>query len=219
MQYSNLADMFFKKKTECPNHIAYQYKKDGVWHSVTYAEAVTRAEQLAAGLLSLGLDAGDRVALIAHNRLEWALIDYATLSIGAVLVPIYPSLLSEQILYLLNDSGARIVIAEDDSQKAKIQWIANQLEHTKYFYLIEEGALDLSNWKPLEALEKTGISFLKVQPDVVMRRIPYTKRSDWATIIYTSGTTGEPKGAILSHDNLLSNIENAAQICEIFRSD
>ena len=219
MRYSNLGEMMLEKQKECPNHIAYRFKAEGVWHSVTYGEAVDRIKKLASGLLALGIEAGDRVAIISHNRLEWALIDYATLTIGAVLVPIYPSLLAEQVLYLLNDSRAKVVFVEDDAQKVKVQSIAYKLTNTNDFFIFEERQIDLTDWKLLEVVEKDGAKLLSVQPDIIERRLSIVKPGDVATIIYTSGTTGEPKGAVLTHGNFLANIESAAQIFDIFPSD
>lgn len=219
MAYQNLADMFFKKSKELPEHAAYQYKEGSQWHTFTYTEAAAKTERLAAGLISLGIKAGDRVALISHNRPEWAMIDYAVLAIGAVLVTVYPSLLDEQIQYLLNDSESVIVFAEDDMQTDKVSTIYKELQATRHFYIIEAFGKIVAPWHTLTDLEEAGKVQLSADPQCVSQRLAQTQRSDWATIIYTSGTTGEPKGAILTHNNLLSNMENVAQLFKVTEQD
>ena len=102
MKYPNLGKMFLSKRTELPDSTAYRYKKQSQWVSVSFKEAVDEYEKISAGLLELGIGKGDKVAIISNNRIEWALIDYAVVSIGAILVPVYPSLMAEQILFLLN---------------------------------------------------------------------------------------------------------------------
>ena len=93
MKYKNLADMFYSKRRDFPSHTAYKYKTKGQWISVSFKEAVDRTEKIAAGLAAAGIRKGDKIAIISANRLEWALADYAALFLGAILVPLYPSLL------------------------------------------------------------------------------------------------------------------------------
>ena len=113
MKYKNLAEMFYSKRQEFPSHTAYKYKSKGQWISVNFKEAVDRTEKTAAGLAAAGIKKGDKIALISSNRLEWALTDYAALFLGAILVPLYPSLLEHQVRYIINDSQAKVVIVED----------------------------------------------------------------------------------------------------------
>ena len=103
MKYQSLGEMFFSNRTSFPDKIAYKYKKDGQWIPITFKEAADKVEQIAAALDSLGVKKDDKVAIMSPSRFEWAFTDYATVSLGAVLVPIYPTLLAEQALYILND--------------------------------------------------------------------------------------------------------------------
>jgi len=220
MKYSNLGAMFLAKREENPHLVAYRYKEDGQWKSVTYGEAVIRGEQIAAGLADLGVKKQDRVAIISSNRLEWALIDYAAQSLGAILVPIYPSLLKEQVQYILNDSESLVVFALDNTQTDKIDAVRENLKTTKHFILIDEKNSRLKDpWVGLEVLTERGVAFLEKQPDYVTNANKEVKEDDWATIIYTSGTTGEPKGAILTHKNLLSNVEAGLQCLSVSSDD
>lgn len=218
VDYQNLAQMFFARRTERPDKAAYRYKKDGKWLSVSFKEAVDQCERIAAGLLNLGIQAGDNVAIISNNRLEWALIDYATISVGAVLVPVYPSLLEEQVQFLLNHSEAKMVFAENNIQIKKVDAIQKTLSNCKQYICIENCA-DREGWQSLSHLSDQGAKKLITEPDCVQSAIKGINRDQIATIIYTSGTTGEPKGALLSHHNFLSNIENAANIFTFYDTD
>ncbi len=220
MRYQSLAEMFFKKKEERPDYTAYQYKKGAKWHSVTFEVAVQQVESLAAGLAALDVKKGDRVALMSPNRIEWAFSDYAAMALGAVLVPIYPSLLGEQVQYILNDSQAKVLLVSDSVQSEKVEGVIKQLTHTKHFYILDSEGEDINDsWKSFQALLEDGRRFLEEQPEYVRQQVQSVKADDWATIIYTSGTTGEPKGAILTHKNFLYNIEDATSVLPVMPED
>lgn len=220
MNYINLADMFFSKRRDFTSNTAYRFKKDGQWVALTFKEAVDQSEKLAAGLAYYGINKGDKVALISTNRVEWALIDYAVLALGAALVPVYPTLLKDQVRYILNDSGAKIVIVEKKDQIDKVNIIRDKLNEVGHYFYIE-GIVETNNtpWHALDSLADKGESFLKKNPDYVTGSIQDIKREDIATIIYTSGTTGEPKGAILSHKNFLSNLDCVSQLFACYPED
>ena len=220
MDYLNLADMFFKKREDYSSKAAYQYKREGKWKTMTFNEAITQSEKFSAGLAYYGVQKGDNIALISTNRVEWALIDYAVLALGAALVPIYPTLLKDQVGYIIKDSKSKIIIAEDDDQREKINQIRKELEEGVRCFCID-GHVDNDDaqWHTLESLEDKGVMFLKDNPDYVTNSIQKIKREDVATIIYTSGTTGEPKGAILSHKNFLSNLDCVSQLFDCYPED
>jgi len=220
MDYLNLADMFFGKRQNFPSHPAYCYKKDEQWVTVTFKEATDSAEKIAAGLAFYGIQKGNKVALISTNRMEWALIDYAVLALGAALVPVYPTLLKDQVKYILNDSKAKIVIVENRDQIDKVNLIREELHNVEQYVSIEKNVdSDNTSWHNLDSLKEKGESFLNNNPDYVATSIKKIERADIATIIYTSGTTGEPKGAILSHKNFLSNLDTVSQLFECYPED
>lgn len=219
MVYKNLGDMFFRKREDFASKIGYMYKQDGSWVSVTYKEAVDRAEKIAAGFASLGIKRGDRVAIISGNRLEWALTDYAAVSLGALLVPIYPSLLPEQVSYILNDSEAKIVVVADHLQLTKVQDVQDQIKTVNNFFVFDYDDELPEPWKKYAALSDMGSEYLKNDPDYILKQIQIVEPTDWATIIYTSGTTGEPKGAILTHKNFLFNMEEINSVVDVFSDD
>lgn len=220
MKYQNLAEMFFSKREEFPDKVAYSYKKDGQWESKTFTEAVSWAEKIAAGLSSLGVEKGDRVAIISNNRIEWALTDFASGALGALLVPIYPSLLPDQVQYILDDSEAKVVIAENDLQADKINEVRGALKTVKEFYVFDSDGNKLpKDFAAFSALKEKGEAQLKEKPDLVKNSIKAVETDEWSTLIYTSGTTGEPKGAILTHRNFLFNVEEASSVIDIYSED
>lgn len=217
MKFKNLAEMFFSNRINFPEKIAYKFKKNDRWISITFKEAGDKVEQIAAALDSIGIKKSDKVAIMSANRFEWAYTDYATVSLGAILVPIYPTLLAEQVLYILNDSDSKVIIVSDKTQAEKIDSICDKLKPTQHFYVIDSEFHDNSNsWKSFESLIHTGENVLKEKENFINDRIKNVNSDDVATIIYTSGTTGEPKGAMLTHKNFLSNIESGSKIFTIY---
>ncbi len=219
MRYSSLGEMFFEKRQSMPDKVSHKFKKQGQWHELTFKETVDWAEKVSAGLASLGVKKGDRVALISANRVEWAITDFATMALGALLVPIYPSLLSDQVAYILNDSEAKVVITADIIQIEKVNEVKDQLKFARHFFVFDPPEAMQEPWQSFAQLAEKGEAFLKEHPDYVQNEIKKVKPEDWATIIYTSGTTGEPKGAVLTHSNFLSNVEGSISVLDIYPED
>ena len=216
MKYLNLADMFFSKRDQLGDHTAYKYKKDDEWKSISFLDATQTAEKIAAGMTKFGIGRGDRIALISNNRWEWVLTDYATLALGACTVPIYPTLSAEQTNYILQDSGVKLVIVEDELQMEKLHTIANKLPPAiANYYVIDPGDKNPGNiWQPFDKIISAGEGLLKDDPGFIQNEIKKTNLNDVASIIYTSGTTGEPKGAIITHRNFLFNIEGVSTLID-----
>jgi len=215
MKYSNLAEMFFSKKNEYSDHVAYRFKKEGQWQSMTFSEAIEKAEKIAAAFASLGIKKEDKIALISTNRWEWVLSDFAALSLSACLVPIYPSLNSEQIKYIINDSGAKILIVEDETQTTKVDQVSGDLQNVSDFFVFDYiNEIGGDYWSDFESLLKKGAKHLEKNSECISDAIKQIAPDDIATIIYTSGTTGEPKGAVLTHKNFISNVESVSEFFE-----
>jgi len=172
-----------------------------IWHPISTDELLTRVHTLANVFRSWGIVKGDRIALLAENRWEWAVVDFATLVLGAVDVPIYPTLTEDQIAGLLIDSGARVAVVSTEAQYSKLASIRSrtQLEH---IIVMDEIADDKAT--PLSSLLQTA----ETSPADMQQwlRSFQVKPEDLATLIYTSGTTGEPKGVMLTHGNIASNL-------------
>jgi long-chain acyl-CoA synthetase len=172
-----------------------------IWHPISSDELLARVHTLANVLRSWGIVKGDRIALLAENRWEWAVVDFATLVLGAVDVPIYPTLTADQIAGLLIDSGARVAVVSTEAQYNKLASIRSrtQLEHVIVMdEIADDGATALSS-----LLQTAENSPADMQPWL---RSFQVKAEDLATLIYTSGTTGEPKGVMLTHGNIASNL-------------
>jgi len=203
-----LNQLFFDAAERFKKPDALQYKKDGAYRSISHAEILDRVRRLARGLSSLGVRRGDRVGILSENRPEWAIADYACLTAGMTDVPIYPTLPAEQIAYILKDSGATAVFVSNKEQAEKIRQIRAQLTALKTVISFDEmpGLANLS----IAELEKRGTQGDNRETIATYREDALTvKPDDLATIIYTSGTTGEPKGVMLTHDNIFSNVQAA----------
>ncbi|MBU2515739.1 long-chain fatty acid--CoA ligase [bacterium] len=184
---------------------AFLFKEKDKWNGVTWGEVDTRVEQIAAGLIETGVHPGDRVAIIGNTRLEWTLCDLAIIRIGAVTVGIYQTLSGEQCKYILSDSAATVLFVEDQTQYYKIEPLLSELPGLKsiIFWDIEDGKGALSS---LEDLAIKGKESITLNPNLVEQYESRIKPDDMALIIYTSGTTGPPKGACLSHKNILAEL-------------
>lgn len=182
------------------------YESGGAWHDISAREIYTRVWRTAHQLREWGIGKGDRVALIAENRFEWAITDWACLLIGAVDVPIYPTLTAEQSLFILKNSEARAIVVSTKKQLDKVLSIkaGTQIEHVVVMDDIDQaGVVRMSTiMRPQDSVQRDA------QFDTFAKSI---SANDLATIIYTSGTTGVPKGVMLTHGNLTSNLNHTGR--------
>jgi long-chain acyl-CoA synthetase len=188
-----------------PDHL--RAKRGDKWHDISSEEFRRAVEELSMGLRALGVEKGDRVALLSENRPEWAYVDLATLCAAAVDVPIYPNLPPAQVLYVLSDSQAKVAIASSAAQVKKVLEVRAKASHLKHVIRFDdppqEGTLSL------DEVRARGREALAADRDAVRRRAAEAAPEDLATLIYTSGTTGDPKGVMLTHDNIVSNVHGA----------
>ncbi len=177
--------------------------KDG-WREVGWADAARRVEALAGGFLSLGIAKGDRVGIMCRTRLEWTLSDFALISIGAVVVPVYTVSSTAERVHILTDSGAKLLVAENAKEYAAVEEALEELAAVEQVVGIEPfaGAHLL-----LAELEDRGREHLRRDPDALARARETIEEDDCVTIVYTSGATGLPKGCILTHRNWCSMVE------------
>ena len=176
---------------------ALRYLSGGAWHTDTFAEVGEAVESIACGLVSRGIEAGDRVCLLANTRREWTLASLAISRAGAVVVPMYPTSSPEECEWVAGNSGGRAVICEDADQVAKIEHVRGRLDQLEWIASIEpaDGVVTL------DALREGGSG---VDRSELERRCEQVQPDDPYTIIYTSGTTGPPKGVVLTHGNAAS---------------
>ena len=192
-----LTDMVTRNAAEHPGDVGLRVQRDGRWTDVTHAEFATQVAGVAKGLVAAGVQAGDRVALLASTRYEWTVLDFAIWTAGAVVVPVYETSSPDQIAWILADSGARAIVVERPEHAASVDSVRDQAPELRSVWTIEDGAL--------ESLTTAGADV----PDSELAARRATLSADsLATLIYTSGTTGRPKGCELTHANFLFEIRN-----------
>ncbi|MEP6636276.1 MAG: long-chain fatty acid--CoA ligase [Acidobacteriota bacterium] len=182
------------------------YKKDGHWHAISSDEMLAHSRRIAAGLYALGIRHGDRVAILSESRPEWTLTDAGCLFAGAMDVPIYPTLTPPQVRYILKDSGARVLAVCDHRKFLEMTEILRDCPAVQQIVFFDGKDVSRSEGLTLAELEELGRTQELEQPQLVDSLARAAQPSDLATILYTSGTTGEPKGVMLTHTNLVSNM-------------
>jgi long-chain acyl-CoA synthetase len=202
-QISTINDLFYRVASAAnPRAILWQ-DEFGLWQPISSDQIYQRVRALAQAFLSWGAQKGDRIALIAENRWEWAITDFAALAIGAVDVPIYPTLTGEQIAALVADAGCRIAVVSTRQQFDKLNAVRGKTSLERILLMdpgvAPEGAVSFS--EVMEGADDRGADRDPVF-DALVRTV---EPKDLATLIYTSGTTGEPKGVVLTHGNMAAN--------------
>jgi long-chain acyl-CoA synthetase len=199
----NITDDVFFNAENWPGAVGLRRRTNDGWAPVTWRDFAAEVRGLAAGLIAAGIEPGMRVALMSRTRFEWTLLDYAILTAGCVLVPIYPTSSLEQVDWILGDSGAAAAIVETDGHAEMIAALKDGLPGLAHVWEI-----DGSRFGGLADLKALGAD---VTPERVEERRGTRGAGDLAEIIYTSGTTGRPKGCMLSHGNIVANTRNCMQ--------
>ncbi len=205
----SLADLPGRNAEKEPQRVAFSVKEQGAWRDVTAAQFNHDVRSLAKGLIAAGLEAGDRLAIMARTRYEWTLLDFATWAAGGVPVPIYETSSTEQVEWIVKDSGTRFIVVETTKHESVAAEARGNLDGVAELWVIDNGDLD--------RLVDSGASVSDADLDA---RIAGQQRDSLATIIYTSGTTGRPKGCELTHDNFLGLAENTiAKLGDVLNKD
>jgi long-chain acyl-CoA synthetase len=200
----NVVSAVFEHERDDPGTVIFQRLIDGAWTDVTCAAVAAQIRSAASGLIALGVQAGDRVAIFSATRYEWPILDFAILSVGAVTVPIYETSSAEQVRWVLQDSGAVAVFAETDNHATMVAELAAELPSLRRVLHI-----DGSGIKALDQLAEEGAS---IDPAELTARFESLRSDHPATLIYTSGTTGRPKGCQLTHANLVYETRGAKEV-------
>jgi long-chain acyl-CoA synthetase len=189
----------------------------GSWEAIPAARALAEVEALALALREIGIDRGDHVALLSETRYEWTVTDLAVLGLGAVTVPLYPTLTPDQIRFMLANSEAKAMIVSSAQQLERVRAVAGNLPRLEIMVCMERPAPD--GVRSFDALLTRGAELRATAPDAFRESAARVRPDDLATIIYTSGTTGEPKGAMLTHGNIASNVEACLRVVDLGPSD
>ncbi|WP_237325817.1 AMP-dependent synthetase/ligase [Streptomyces sp. CBMAI 2042] len=210
----SVAALFIDRVAATPDGEAYRYPVPSAsgegpddWKSLSWGQAAKRVYAIAAGLIALGVQPEERVALSSATRVEWILIDLGVMCAGAATTTVYPSTNAEESAFILADSESRILIAEDAEQLAKARERRTELPDLAHVVVIDPAGVEPAEGDPegwiisLDDLESRGNELLAKTPDAVTERVAAITADQLATLIYTSGTTGRPKGVRLPHDN------------------
>ncbi len=195
---ASVPKLFRNRIAATPNTEAFRYPKEGAWASVTWRQLSDQVDLLAAGLIALGVNPEDRVALASGTRYDWVVADFAILAAGGATTTVYPTTNAEDVAYIVANSGSRLVIAEDNTQVDKLREHRDEVPAVEKIIVIDgEGDGD---WViSIAELEARGRELLLESPGAVDERIEAITPQRLATLIYTSGTTGKPKGVRLEH--------------------
>ncbi|MEX1142467.1 MAG: long-chain fatty acid--CoA ligase [Thermoleophilaceae bacterium] len=208
-----IADLLPRAAERFGDRDAIMLKEDGGWRTRSYAEVGRTVGELAKGLMSLGVEKGDKVAILANTRPEWSYYDFAALSAGATVVPIYQTNSPEECQYVLEDSGAKVVVVEDETQLAKVRQVRDSLPELEHAILMLGDADDALSTP--EIVERG----LGIDDAGWTERHRSVEGDDVCTIIYTSGTTGPPKGCVISHANYRAMVDMVLEADDIIARD
>ncbi len=205
-----LVDVFIRVARKHKRPDTLNYKGGDRWNSISSDEMLQRAKSIAAGLHAIGVSAGDRVAILSESRVEWTLTDAGSIFAGTIDVPIYPTLMPPQVRYILNDSGASVLFLANREKFDELKDALGECPQVKHVVFFEPDGITGAEGLTLAQLEEKGRELEQREPGHIDQSVLKTKPDDLATIIYTSGTTGEPKGVMLTHSNLVSNLVDSS---------
>ncbi|MEE9421317.1 MAG: AMP-binding protein, partial [Desulfatiglandaceae bacterium] len=202
--------LFWRRVREWADRTAMREKEFGIWRDISWGTYGEKAKYVGLGLVRLGVKKGDRVAIISENNPEWLYSDMGILAVGGVTVGIYPTDSPEQVEYVVGHSGAIFYIAEDEEQLDKILEVRENLSHLEKIIVMDmEGLRHFKDpmVKSFDELLALGKEVDQGDPELFEKLLKGPLPGDLAILIYTSGTTGPPKGAMISHQNILSVME------------
>jgi len=215
-----LVDLLFGAVDRFESAAAFRYHTGSGWSDISYTEALGTIWEVATALRALGIQRGDRAAILSENRPEWALADYGCLTAGVVDIPIYASLTPHQIAFILANCGARVLFLSDAEQLRKIGQIRQKCPALEWVVVftpspgIDDQAIPWTDFLARGEAERKGTTLERFRAEAFTAR-----PDDTATILYTSGTTGDPKGVMLTHDNLHSNVLAALRAIPVGHED
>lgn len=200
-EIKRLFDIPYFQQEKYPNSRMFSTKRNGEWDALSTNEFLDKVNNVSKGLIKLGVQAGDRIGIVSSNRFEWNMMDIAIQQVGAYVVPVYPNISINDYRYIFKDAGISVCFIGNEELFNNLKGIQPELPDLKLMYCLDK-VNDIPFW---EEMIDTSDEFAKS----VEERKANVRNEDLATIIYTSGTTGNPKGVMLSHNNLISNVMGA----------
>ncbi|MDD5765380.1 MAG: long-chain fatty acid--CoA ligase [Candidatus Marinimicrobia bacterium] len=217
--FQTIAEMFTVNTDRYATKSCYGYKESGIWKELTFAQVRQTVEKMAGGLKWLGIQPGDRVGIVSANSHLWAMADYATMCSRGALTTIYPTLTAKQMKWIVQHSESRFLFCGDKDQADKALSMIDEIKHVEMVIVLDDTQMNHPKMMTLKDLIKLGESYNSSHPRDFEKDIKAISPDDLLTLIYTSGTTGEPKGVMLTHGNLTSNVEGALKILYADKDD
>lgn len=217
--FQTITEMFLNNSEKFSQKPCFGYKEGGIWKELTFSQVRVTVEKIAGGLKWLGINSGDRVGIISQNSHLWALADFGTMCTRGVLTTIYPILTAKQTKWIIQHSESRFLFCGDKEQTVKVLSILDEIKHVEMVIVLDDTKIDHPKVMMLKNLMESGFSYNNSHPGEFEKDARSFKKDDLLTLIYTSGTTGEPKGVMLTHGNLASNIVGVLQVIEISEND
>lgn len=199
METKRLFDIPYRQLSKFPKPDAFTMKINGSWEKTSTQEFLNRASKLAKGLIALGVQPGDRIGLISPNRLEWNIVDIAIQQAGAINVPIYPTISQSDYRFIFNDAHIKLCFIAGQELLEKVAPLKEELSFLEHIYSFDK-IQNCDHWTQVENMGSDEFS------DEMKHRMDAVKAEDLVSLIYTSGTTGNPKGVMLTHNNIMSNV-------------
>ncbi len=213
--------LFFRQAKRLGERVALRRKEYGIWNRISWDEYGQKVNEVAAAMISLGLQPGDRVSILGDNRPEWVICHLATMSIGCVTCGVYSTSAAEQVAYVVGHSDARLLFVENEEQVDKVLQIQSQLDLKQVVVWDPKGLWGFTQKGIIfyDDFISRGKAYLSENPECVKQRLDTIKPDDTAMMIYTSGTTGRPKGAMISHRNILILTEAFVDAIPTYEND
>lgn len=219
INFDTIAEMFISVTNKYTDKVAYGYKEGDEWKTMTFAQVRDTVEKLSSGLKSLGMKPGDHVGIVSHNSHLWAMSDYATVCARGILATIYPTLTTKQVKWIVQHAECRFIFAGDQEQAEKVLSFLPEVKHIEKVIVLDNTKFDDENVLLLNDLLEMGEKYRAEHPGEFEKDAMSIHKDDLLTLIYTSGTTGEPKGVMLTHGNLSSNITSSLQVITANEND
>jgi long-chain acyl-CoA synthetase len=208
MQHQSIYELFHEVSTANPGKVAYRHKSGGEWKNVTWGHNAETCKRISKSLIALGVKKGDRVNILSQTRLEWVQCDFGIVNCGGVTVGIYPTNLAPDCAYIINHSDAEVIFVENQDQLNKVQQAREEIPKLRQIVIFDGNSSTDGSVLSFADFLRKGESVTDSEFEARARDI---RPDDLASLVYTSGTTGVPKGAMITHGNLLFTADSAAQ--------